>query len=130
MAGFVLVVVLGGATLVLDNELYFKWKPTILLWLFAAVLLGAQVFMKKNLLQKLGGQNLTLPDHIWARLNKVWIAFFIFLGAINLFIAYQFTTDTWVYFKLFGATSLLLVFMIIQGICLWRYIAPSKDKIS
>jgi intracellular septation protein len=127
LIAFVLVVVLGGATLVLQNELFFKWKPTVVTWLFAALLIGSQLFMKKNLLQRLGNGSVELPDHIWKRLNLAWIIFLLFMGAINLFFAYQFDTTTWVYFKIFGALGLLFTFLAVQCACLWRYIAPS-DK--
>lgn len=123
--GFILVVVLGGATLLLDNELFFKWKPTVVFWVFATVLLGSQLLLKKNLLQRLGSNHLQVPDQIWARLNIAWIVFSVFMGALNLFVAYQFDTTTWVYFKLFGAVGLLMAFFIIQVICLWRYINPA-----
>jgi intracellular septation protein len=122
IATFLLVVVLGGATLLLDNELFFKWKPTVVCWLFASVLLGSYMFSKQNLLQRLGGDNFKLPDNIWKRLNFIWIAFFLFMGGINLFVAYNFDTTTWVYFKLFGAVGLLISFMLAQVICLWKYI--------
>lgn len=127
---FVLVVLLGGATLVLDNEMYFKWKPTVVCWLFATVLLGGYVFAKQNLLQRLGKDNFNLPDAIWKRLNFAWIVFFIFMGAINLFVAYNFDTTTWVYFKLFGAVGLLLSFLLVQGILLWPYINEQHKKTS
>ncbi|MFA6037065.1 MAG: septation protein A [Legionellales bacterium] len=130
IATFVLVVVLGGATLVLDNELFFKWKPTVVCWLFASVLLGSYVFTKQNLLQRLGSDNLKLPNQVWKRLNFAWIIFFAFMGGINLFVAYNFDTTTWVYFKLFGAVGLLLSFLLIQAICLWPYINEQNTKAS
>lgn len=123
---FVLVVLLGGATLLFDNELFFKWKPTVVCWLFASVLLGTYVLTKQNLLQHLGSDNLKLPNKIWKRLNFAWILFFAFMGGINLFVAYNFDTTTWVYFKLFGAVGLLLSFLLIQAICLWPYINEQK----
>ncbi len=125
---FILVVVLGSATLLLDNELFFKWKPTVVCWIFSSVLLISAVFAKQNLLQRLGGESLQLPGHIWARLNYAWIIFFLFLGGINLIVAYNFDTTTWVYFKLFGALGLLLSFMIVQAICLWPYLAAGNNR--
>jgi intracellular septation protein len=128
LATFILVVVLGGATLVLDNELFFKWKPTVVCWLFALVLLCSYVFAKQNLLQRLGNGSLQLPTPIWTRLNFAWIVFLLFMGGINLFVAYNFDTTTWVYFKLFGAVGLLLSFMIIQCIYLWPYISAQNNR--
>ncbi len=129
MATFVLVVLLGGATLLFDNELFFKWKPTVVCWLFSSVLLGSTLFTKQNLLQRLGNGNIQLPTHIWSRLNIAWITFLAMMGAINLFVAYNFDTTVWVYFKLFGAVGLLLTFMIVQCIFLWPYIrAEGKEE--
>lgn len=130
MLAFVLVVLLGGATLLLDNELFFKWKPTVVCWLFALVLLGSYTIGNQNLLQRLGNENFKLPARIWKRLNFAWIVFFIFMGGINLFVAYNFNTTTWVYFKLFGAVGLLLSFMLIQAICLWPYLNEQSNKAS
>ncbi|MGA2654759.1 MAG: septation protein IspZ [Gammaproteobacteria bacterium] len=97
-------------------------------WLFATVLLGGYVISKQNLLQRLGKDNLSLPDHLWKRLNFAWIVFFIFMGAINLYVAYEYDTTTWVYFKLFGAVGLLLAFLLVQAYFLWPYISEEKKK--
>ena len=121
---FLMVVLLGGATLLFQNELFFKWKPTMVYWAFACLLLGSQVFTKKNLLQRLGNGHITLPDNIWSHLNIAWIIFLSGMGALNLFIAYNFDTDTWVYFKIFWSLGLLFAFMMAQCACLWRYISP------
>lgn len=128
MATFLLVVVLGSATLLFDNELFFKWKPTVVCWLFGGVLLGSTFIAKQNLLHRLANGNIQLPDHIWSRLNIAWICFLIGMGAVNLVVAYNFNTTVWVYFKLFGAVGLLLAFMIIQCICLWPYIAAENKR--
>ncbi len=125
---FILVVIMGGATLLFQNELFFKWKPTLVYWSFASLLIGTQVFTKKNLLQRLGNGQITLPDEIWARLSVVWIIFLSGMGALNLFIAYNFDTDTWVYFKIFWSLGLLFTFMMAQCICLWRYISPKTGN--
>lgn len=125
---FLLVVVLGSATLLFDNELFFKWKPTVVCWLFGTLLLGSRLIAKQNLLQRLGNGNIQLPDHVWARLNIAWIIFLLMMGSINLLVAYNFDTTTWVYFKLFGAVGLLLSFLIIQCIFLWPYISNENKK--
>ncbi len=116
-----IIVVFGGATLLLHDETFIKWKPTILYWLFAATLAGALAF-KRNLIRSLLGEQLQLPDHAWGKLNWSWAAFFAFMGAANLFVAYTFSTDAWVNFKLFGGIGLMLLFVLVQGLFLARYV--------
>ena len=119
-----LVVVFGGATLVLHDENFIKLKLTIFYWLFAIVLLGAQLFMGKNLIRSLlsAKSEIDLPGPLWRLLNNMWIVFFAFMGGLNLFIAHNFSTDVWVNFKLFGSFGLLLVFIIAQGLLISKYI--------
>ncbi|MBX9849550.1 MAG: septation protein A [Rhodocyclaceae bacterium] len=119
-----LVVVFGGATLVLHDENFIKLKLTIFYWLFAIVLLGAQLFMGKNLIRSLlsAKSEIDMPEPIWRLLNNMWIVFFAFMGGLNLFIAHNFSTDVWVNFKLFGSFGLLLVFIIAQGLLISKYI--------
>lgn len=116
-----IIVVFGGATLLLHDETFIKWKPTILYWLFAATLAGALAF-GRNLIRSLLGEQLQLPDHAWSKLNWSWAGFFAFMGAANLFVAYSFSTDAWVNFKLFGGIGLMLLFVLAQGLFLSRYI--------
>ncbi|MGE5770289.1 MAG: septation protein A [Betaproteobacteria bacterium] len=122
----VLVVVFGGMTLVFQDETFIKWKPTILYWVFAASLGVAALVMKRNPMRAMLGEQLTLPDPVWARVNLSWIAFFLFMGALNLYIAFNFTTDTWVNFKLFGGMGLLFAFVIGQGFMLSKYIEEKE----
>lgn len=119
-----LVVVFGGATLVLHDENFIKLKLTIFYWLFAIVLLGAQLFMGKNLIRSLlsAKSEINMPEPVWRLLNNMWIVFFAFMGGLNLFIAHNFSTDVWVNFKLFGSFGLLLVFIIVQGLLISKYI--------
>lgn len=120
------VTVFGGATLVLQDETFIKWKPTVLYWLFAATLAGGTLFMKKNLIRTLLSEQLQLPDAAWSRLNLSWIGFFVCMGAANLVVAYHFPTDVWVDFKLFGGMGLTLVFVLVQGLLLSKYIEEKK----
>ncbi len=119
-----LVVVFGGATLVLHDENFIKLKLTIFYWLFAIVLLGAQLFMGKNLIRSLlsAKSEIDMPEPVWRLLNNMWIIFFAFMGGLNLFIAHNFSTDVWVNFKLFGSFGLLLAFIIAQGLLISKYI--------
>ena len=117
----ILIVVFGGATLWLHDEAFIKWKPTVLYWLFAVILFGAAAF-GRNIIRSLMGRQMELPDIAWSRLNASWGAFFAVMGLANLVVAFNFSTDTWVNFKLFGSLGLMLVFVIGQSMMLTRYL--------
>lgn len=119
---FVLVVVLGGATIWFHNPIFVKWKPSVLYWVMGAGFWIAQAFFDKNLLQGLLGEQLQLPAPVWQRLNRAWILFFVCLGFLNLYVAYSFSTSTWFTFKVFGVTGLMLVFMLAQGLYLGKHV--------
>lgn len=125
----VVIVVFGGATLWLQNDAFIKWKPTVLYWLFAVVLLGSQWFSGKNLLQKLLGEKVTLTEPGWRGLNLSWSLFFIFAGGINLFVAFSglFTESQWVNFKVFGLMGLLVLFVIAQSIWLSKHMIEPES---
>lgn len=121
--------VLGGITLLLNDKTYIMWKPTVLYWLLAAVLLISNLFFKKNFIQQMMGKVMQAPAAIWTRLNLVWVVFLIGLGFLNLYVAFNYTEDAWVNFKLFGVTSMMFVFMILQTLVLRKYlIEPVEDK--
>ena len=122
------IVVFGGATLVLQDETFIKWKPTVLYWLFGTALTVAALGFRKNLIRSMMEAQVTLPDSIWNRLLASWIAFFVAMGVINLFVAYNFSTDAWVNFKLFGGIGLMLVFVVLQALMLSRYIEEKKPE--
>lgn len=126
----VLIVVLGGATLLLHDETFIKWKPTGVNWLFAAVFLGSLFVGKKTMLERMMGSNIVLPKLIWSRLTTSWAIFFFALGVLNIYVAYNFDTDTWVNFKLFGMMGLMLVFVIMQAIYLSRHIQPAPEPVT
>lgn len=117
-----LVVAFGGATLFLQDETFIKWKPTVLYWMFALALGLAPVLFERNLIKLLMQKQISLPDAVWTKLNLGWTAFFLFLGAANLFVAYSYSTDIWVDFKLFGTFGLMLVFVIGQSLYLARHV--------
>ena len=117
-----LVTVLGGLTLWFHSETFIKWKPTLLYWVMAGAFLLGPLLFGKNLLRVLLGEQLQLPDAVWRRLNWAWVAFFAAMGALNLWVAYTFSTDAWVNFKLFGGIGLMLVFTVAQGLYLSRYL--------
>ncbi len=122
-----IVVVFGGATLLLHDETFIKWKPTVLYWLFGASLLGAQ-FFGRNLIRSMLGAQVSMPEAVWSRLNWSWILFFVFMGAANLYVAFNYSTDTWVNFKLFGGMGLMLVFVVLQALYLARYMEEKEQR--
>lgn len=120
-----IIVVFGGATLLLKDETFIKWKPTVLYWLFGVVL-GGGILAGKNFLRMLLGDKMQLPDAAWSNLTWSWAGFFVFMGALNLFVAYSFSTDTWVNFKLFGGMGLMFLFVIAQAMFLAKYVEEPK----
>lgn len=125
---FGIILVFGGATLLLHDEAFIKIKPTALYWLFALVLLFSKIIFKKNLIRSLMQEKMRLPDSIWNRLNLAWSGFFIFLGILNLYVAWNFSTDLWVNFKLFGATGIMFIFIILQAFMVSKYIEEDKKE--
>lgn len=121
-----LVVVFGGLTLFFQNEAFIKWKPTILYWVFAVSMAFSALVLKKNPMKAMLGEQLNLPEAVWNKLTLSWIAFFAIMGVLNLVIAFNFPTDTWVNFKLFGGMGLMLVFVLAQGMLLSKYIEEEK----
>jgi intracellular septation protein len=116
------ITVFGGATLAFGNETFIKWKPTVLYWLFAgALIVGATVF-RKNLVRSVMESQVTLPEEVWKKLLASWIGFFAAMGALNLYVAFNFSTDAWVNFKLFGGIGLMLVFVLLQALVLARHV--------
>jgi len=122
-----IIVVFGGATLLLHNETFIKWKPTVLYWLFAAILLGGSWLFNKNIIRSMMDKQVSLPESVWSKLNLSWAGFFIIMGVTNLYVAFNFSTDAWVDFKLFGSTAMMLVFVIAQSLILSKYMVD-KDQ--
>lgn len=119
--GLVVIVLFGGTTIWLQDETFIKWKPTILYWAFAAILLFGALVLKKNLIRTLLGASLQLPDGVWAKLNWLWAGFFAVAGALNLAVAYSTDTETWVNFKLFGLMGITFAFALGIGVWLGRH---------
>ena len=120
------IVLFGGATLWLQSDVFIKWKPTVLYWLFAAILLGARLFTGRNLLKHLMGTKIHLTESVWNRLNTTWALFFVVAGAANVLVAFSgyFTESQWVNFKVFGLMGLMLLFVIGQSLWLSRHMRP------
>ncbi len=122
-----IIVVFGGLTLFFHNPTFIKWKPTALYWLFGMVLLGSDLVLKRNLIRKALEAQVALPDVIWGRLNLAWAGFFIAMGVLNIYVAYTFSEETWVNFKLFGGTGLMFAFVLGQGFYLSRHLEEEKN---
>ena len=120
-----IMVVFGGATLILKDPTFIKIKPTVLYWLFAMVLVGAQLFLGKNLIRAMMEKQMRLPEPVWGKLNASWVGFFVVMGILNLYIAYTYSEAVWVQFKFYGGIGLMLLFVIAQALMLARYV---EDK--
>jgi intracellular septation protein len=124
-----LIVVLGGATILLQDEAFIAWKPTVVNWGFAAVFLASHyMFGNKPIVRRMMDSLIQMPDQVWFRLSYMWIAFFVFSGIINLWVYYNFSLDTWVNFKLFGLMGLTFAFILIQGLYISRYTQQNDSE--
>ncbi|MES2354321.1 MAG: septation protein A [Pseudomonadota bacterium] len=123
-----IIVVFGGATLIFQNENFIKWKPTVLYWLFAIVLLGGKIVFHRNFIRATLEKQFTVPEPIWNKLNLSWAGFFTAMGFANLYFAFNFPTETWVNFKVFGMSGLMLVFVLFQSVWLAKYIEHPKEE--
>lgn len=127
---FVIFTIFGSMTLYFHDPLFVKWKPTVVFWIFAVVFLLFHFIGKKTLVERMLAHafegKILIPNRIWKRLNLAWILFFICMGAINIFIAYRYSTDTWVNFKFYGIMGLSILFMLGQVLCLSRYMTEIK----
>jgi intracellular septation protein len=121
-----IISVFGGATIYFHNETFIKWKPTVLYWCFGVALIFSQTVLKRNMIQTMLAEQLELPQFVWQRLNMAWATFFIVLGVINLYVAFNFSTANWVNFKLFGFTGLMIVFVVAQSLFLSKYMDEKK----
>ncbi|MFK7668024.1 septation protein A [Pseudomonas lundensis] len=121
--------VFGSLTLAFHSETFLKWKAPVVNWLFALVFAGSHFIGNTLLIKRVMGHALTLPDAVWTRLNLAWIAFFVFCGAANLFVAFTFQS-IWVDFKVFGSLGLTVLFLIGQGIYLSRHLHDSDTPTS
>ena len=124
----VLVVVLGGLTVALQDGQFIKWKPTIVNWLFSLAFLGSQFIGQKPIVQRLMGKSVELPSQVWRKLNVAWAVFFAAMGGINLYVAFNYSESTWVDFKLFGMLGLTFVFIIAQGLYMSRFMPKDMEK--
>lgn len=125
-ASTALVLVLGGFTLAFRNPTFLYWKPTVLNWAIALVFLGSQWIGEKTIVERMLGGAAELAKEQWTRLNQIWVGFFLVVGAINLYVAYSYSEEFWVKFKLFGMLGITIVFVIIQSV--WLTMAAQKNE--
>ena len=127
-------VVLGGITVWLQNPLFLQWKPTVVYWIFAVVLLGADLFTPRNIFARTMGENVEAPRSSWRALNIAWVVMFVAMGIINIYVAYNYDMSTWVDFKLYLAIASVIVGFAVTALFLYRYMpeeAPeSKEAVS
>ncbi len=128
---FVVVLIFGGLTIYLQNEAFIKWKPTIVNWCFAIALIASHFIGDKPLFQRminLADNKLQLPAHVWRNVNMSWGIFFIFLGFVNLYVAFSFSTEFWVNFKAWGMTGLNFIFLIAIFIYMYQYLKDIEQS--
>ena len=131
-----LITVLGGITILIGDPAFIQWKPTVLNWAFAAAFFLSIFIGEKNLVERMMGSQLDLPDYVWTRLNLSWVAFFLISGTANLYVAFYYDVEaqpdarmeTWVNFKLFGLMGLTIIFVILQAIYLARYLQEEEEE--
>ncbi|MCH8178361.1 MAG: septation protein A [Proteobacteria bacterium] len=123
-AGLVIVVVLGGLTLWFHDERFIKWKPTLIYWMMSAGFLVTEILLGRKMLRQMMGGQIEAPDAVWRSLGWAWVLFFAGMGVLNLYVAFNFATDTWVSFKMWGSLGLTLAFTLAQGVYLSKHVQP------
>ncbi len=125
---FATIFLLGSATIIFHNPLFFKWKPTVIYWVFGVFFIGSQFIGKKPFLQRLMDSKISLPHAVWHKLNFLWAIFFILLGFVNIYVAYHYSTKVWVIFKFPCALGATLLFALAQSIYMMRYLKDDNDS--
>lgn len=125
---FIVVLILGSATLLLQDERFIKWKPTIVFWVFSIICLGSEFIGNKNICERVMGHMFNAPAPVWKRSNYSLAGFFTLLGFINLYVAYSYSTETWAFFKVFGIMGINFVFILGLVVYLSRYMIEPAEK--
>ncbi len=127
---FAIFAVFGSMTLYFHNPIFVKWKPTIIFWIFAIIILFSHFFMQKTIMQRLlesaFEKHQPSAHEIWKHLNVAWALFFITLGSINLYIAYHYSNDAWVNFKFYGILGAIFFFSVLQSLYLAKHMQEKK----
>jgi intracellular septation protein len=124
--GFVIIVIAGGATLLLQDETFLKWKPTVVMGAMALAVAITQFGLGKNPVALIFNNTIKAPDAVWRKLSLVWIGFFVFMGVLNLYFVYFHSTETWVWYSTFGDMGIMFVFMITQVAWLYPYLPEDE----
>ncbi|TEW54398.1 septation protein A [Psychromonas sp. RZ22] len=124
---FLMVLIFGTLTLVLHDDVFIKWKVTVIYALFSIALIVSQYAFHKPFIKQMLGKEISLPDNVWNRLNLAWAIFFMFLGLLNIYVAFSLTQDIWVDFKVFGLLGATLVFTVLSGLYIYKYL-PNEDQ--
>lgn len=122
-----LVLGFGALTLGFHDERFIKIKPTVL-YTFMGLALGVALWVfKKNFLKSMLGGQLHLPDGVWRNLTAAWVLYSFFMAALNAYVAYFYSTEQWVNFKLWGY-AFPLVFIVAQGLYIAKYVESGKEE--
>lgn len=124
------ILVFGSATLIFHNQLFIQWKPTVFNWVLGAILIGSHLFTEKNLMQRMLGEQLQLPDVICTRLTYLWSSYFFIVGALNLLVAYQFSEATWVEYKLWSSILYTLIISVVTAIIVAPHLKAASENIT
>lgn len=125
---FLMVFVFGTLTLVLHDDVFIKWKVTFVYALFSVALLVSQFIFKKPIIKQMLGKEITLPENVWSNLNIAWAIFFLALGLLNIYVAFSLPQEVWVNFKVFGLLGATLVFTVLSGVYIYKYLPKEADK--
>ena len=125
--GLGIIVLAGGATIIFKNEMFIKWKPTVLFTIMSIVVGVAQFVFKKNPIAVIFNGQIQAPDSIWRKLSLAWMGFLIFVAVLNLYFVYYQSTDVWLYFKTFGDMALFMIFIVAQLFWLYPYMPKDED---
>ena len=122
------VMVFGGATLIFRNQMFIQWKPTIFNWALAVAFGGSQFIGDKNLMQRTLGSQIQLPRAVWTKLNLLWVSNFAIVGALNLVVAYGYSEDTWVSYKLYSAIGFTLLLTILTALLISPHLKDEQPE--
>jgi intracellular septation protein len=123
-----ILIVFGGLTLALHDPIFIMWKPTLVNWLFGLVFLASHFIGKRTIAERMMAKAIRVPAPVWSRVNAAWTLFFLVVGALNIYVAYRFSEEVWVNFKMFGIIGLTLVFVFGQAFYLSRFMDVSEEN--
>jgi intracellular septation protein len=129
------IAVFGGLTLLLHDDTFIKWKPTLVYWILGALVLASQWFGRKTIVERMMSAQIALPAQVWKRLNLSWGIFFAALGAVNLYVAFYYGLDLdaetrqgiWVNFKVFGLLGITLLFVVVQAFFMTKHMQDKPE---